>query len=72
MGFLNLKSSLEACFLSKSSGQVFLKCIYSHKLFNWKVIREKKHRVPDTYYVNNDYIDVKITSNSEQAAENTK
>ena len=36
------------------------------------MIREKKHRVPDTYYVNNDYIDVKITSNSEQAAENTK
>ena len=58
MEFLKLKSSLEACFLIKSSNQVFMECIYSHKLFNWKVITEKKHRVPDAYYVNNDYTDV--------------
>ena len=48
----------ESEILIKSCNQVFMTCICSLKLFNSKVISQnKKHRVLDTYYIN-DYTNV--------------
>ena len=67
---LYLKSSLDACFFyQKHSSNLFVfKCLWRIYLFRNKW--ERKHRVTDTYYINNDRANViqsiKVSSSSTQ------